>query len=35
MTIPLGEDVLSYTRREPLDAVGAIVPWNCPVSLRR
>ena len=27
-TIPLGEHVLSYTRREPLGVVGAIIPWN-------
>lgn len=32
-TIPLGENVLSYTRREPLGVVGAIVPWNAPVLL--
>jgi acyl-CoA reductase-like NAD-dependent aldehyde dehydrogenase len=32
-TIPLGEQVLSYTRREPIGVVGAIVPWNAPVVL--
>jgi betaine-aldehyde dehydrogenase len=32
-TIPLGERVLSYTRREPLGVVGAIIPWNAPVLL--
>jgi acyl-CoA reductase-like NAD-dependent aldehyde dehydrogenase len=32
-TIPLGEQVLSYTRREPIGIVGAIVPWNAPASL--
>ena len=32
-TIPLGEGVLSYTRREPLGVVGAIIPWNAPVML--
>ncbi|MEK9719731.1 MAG: aldehyde dehydrogenase family protein [Quisquiliibacterium sp.] len=32
-TIPLGEQVLSYTRREPIGVVGAIVPWNAPASL--
>src|SRR6185312_4182871 len=32
-TIPLGEQVLSYTRREPLGIVGAIVPWNAPAIL--
>jgi betaine-aldehyde dehydrogenase len=32
-TIPLGEGVLSYTRREPLGVVGAVIPWNAPVML--
>lgn len=32
-TIPLGENVLSYTRREPIGVVGAIIPWNAPVAL--
>jgi betaine-aldehyde dehydrogenase len=32
-TIPLGEHVLSYTRREPVGVVGAIIPWNAPVLL--
>lgn len=32
-TLPLGDDILSYTRREPLGVVGAIVPWNAPASL--
>ena len=32
-TIPLGEHVLSYTRREPFGVVGAIVPWNAPSIL--
>ena len=32
-TVPLGEHVLSYTRREPLGVVGAIIPWNAPVML--
>jgi betaine-aldehyde dehydrogenase len=31
--IPLGEDLLSYSRREPIGVVGAIVPWNSPVLL--
>jgi len=31
--IPLGEHVLSYTRREPMGVVGAIVPWNAPSIL--
>jgi acyl-CoA reductase-like NAD-dependent aldehyde dehydrogenase len=32
-TIPFGEHALSYTRREPLGVVGAIIPWNAPVLL--
>ncbi len=32
-TVPLGEEVLSYTRREPIGVVGGIVPWNAPVVL--
>jgi acyl-CoA reductase-like NAD-dependent aldehyde dehydrogenase len=32
-TIPLGEQVLSYTRREAIGVVGAIIPWNAPVLL--
>jgi acyl-CoA reductase-like NAD-dependent aldehyde dehydrogenase len=32
-TLPLGENVLSYTRREPLGVVGAIIPWNAPIIL--
>lgn len=32
-TIPLGDHVLSYTRREPPGVVGAIIPWNAPVLL--
>ena len=32
-TIPLGEHMLSYTRREPLGVVAGIVPWNAPVVL--
>ena len=32
-TIPLGESFLSYTRREPIGVVGAIIPWNAPVLL--
>ena len=34
-TLPLGEHVLSYTRREPLGVVGAIIPWNAPVQRLR
>jgi acyl-CoA reductase-like NAD-dependent aldehyde dehydrogenase len=32
-TVPLGDHVLSYTRREPIGVVGGIVPWNAPVVL--
>ena len=32
-TVPLGETVLSYSLREPLGVVAAIVPWNAPVLL--
>lgn len=32
-TIPLGENLLSYSRREPIGVVGGIVPWNSPVGL--
>ena len=32
-TLPLGEDLLSYTVREPLGVVAGIVPWNAPVML--
>jgi betaine-aldehyde dehydrogenase len=32
-TVPLGEHVLSYTRREPIGVVAGIVPWNAPVVL--
>ncbi|MDF3010372.1 MAG: thcA [Burkholderiales bacterium] len=32
-TVPLGEHVLSYTRREPIGVVGAVIPWNSPVVL--
>jgi betaine-aldehyde dehydrogenase len=31
--IPLGENMLSYSRREPIGIVGAIIPWNAPVLL--
>jgi betaine-aldehyde dehydrogenase len=31
--IPLGEELLSYSRREPIGVVGAIIPWNSPVLL--
>ena len=32
-TIPVDGDFLNYTLREPLGVVGAIVPWNFPLSL--
>ncbi len=32
-TFPFGENLLSYTVREPLGVVGGIVPWNAPVIL--
>lgn len=32
-TVPLGEHLLSYSRREPIGVVGAIVPWNAPLML--
>lgn len=31
--LPLGEGMLSYTRREPLGVVAGVVPWNAPVLL--
>lgn len=32
-TVPFGDQMLSYTRRQPLGVVGAIVPWNAPVQI--
>jgi acyl-CoA reductase-like NAD-dependent aldehyde dehydrogenase len=32
-TVPLGDHMLSYTRREPLGVVAGIIPWNGPVLL--
>ncbi len=32
-TYPTGEDVFTYTRREPLGVVAGLVPWNVPVML--
>ncbi|MDA0179851.1 aldehyde dehydrogenase family protein [Solirubrobacter phytolaccae] len=32
-TLPLGDGLFSYTLREPLGVVAAIVPWNAPVLL--
>src|SRR5205809_220091 len=32
-TVPLGETMFSYTRREPYGVVAAIVPWNVPILI--
>lgn len=32
-SIPLGPNVLDYSRREPYGVVGAVVPWNAPIQL--
>ena len=32
-TLPFGDSMLSYTRREPIGVVGAIIPWNAPLLL--
>ena len=32
-TLPFGDELLSYTVREPIGIVGGIVPWNAPVTL--
>jgi len=32
-TIPVGVNSLNYTLREPLGVIGAITPWNFPMSL--
>jgi acyl-CoA reductase-like NAD-dependent aldehyde dehydrogenase len=32
-TLALGENVFSYTRREPWGVVAAIVPWNVPILI--
>ena len=32
-TIPLGDKLFSYTLREPLGVVAAIVPWNVPILI--
>ena len=31
--IPINDTMLSYSRREPIGVVGAIIPWNAPVLL--
>lgn len=33
LTIPIRDEVLDYSRREPFGVVGAIIPWNGPVSM--
>jgi acyl-CoA reductase-like NAD-dependent aldehyde dehydrogenase len=30
---PVGDDMLSYTRREPIGVCGAITPWNFPLAV--
>ena len=32
-TLPLGPGLFSYTTREPIGVVGAIIPWNAPLQL--
>ena len=32
-TLPVGDAMLSYTRREPIGVIGAIIPWNAPLIL--
>jgi betaine-aldehyde dehydrogenase len=32
-TVPVGPGLLSYSLREPYGVVGAIVPWNVPVTI--
>ncbi len=32
-TLPLNYDLLSYTQREPLGVVAAVIPWNAPFLL--
>jgi len=32
-TIPYSPNAHAYTRREPVGVVGAILPWNSPISL--
>ena len=33
VTLPTGDDALSYTRRLPLGVVAAILPWNSPLMI--
>ena len=32
-TLPLAHDLLSFTQREPLGVVAAVIPWNAPLML--
>jgi acyl-CoA reductase-like NAD-dependent aldehyde dehydrogenase len=32
-TLPLNHDLLSFTQREPLGVVAAVIPWNAPFLL--
>jgi acyl-CoA reductase-like NAD-dependent aldehyde dehydrogenase len=32
-TLPLNHDILSFTQREPLGVVAAVIPWNAPFLL--
>lgn len=32
-TLPLGHDLLSFTQREPIGVVAAVIPWNAPFLL--
>jgi len=32
-TIPVDGDYFTYTRREPIGVVGAILPWNFPLNI--
>ncbi|MFG1396071.1 aldehyde dehydrogenase family protein [Roseixanthobacter pseudopolyaromaticivorans] len=32
-TLPFNDDLLSYTQREPLGVVAAVIPWNAPFLL--
>lgn len=32
-TMPLTDNVLDYSRREPIGVVGGIIPWNSPIQL--
>jgi aldehyde dehydrogenase (NAD+) len=33
LTLPTGDDALSYTRRLPLGVVAGILPWNSPLMI--